>query len=107
RREGHVCVDYAGPEEHAFSRPCVVRDGDLYRMWFSVRGDAYRIGYAESRDGLAWERRDEEARIAPSSEWDAEMQAYPSVFDHGGRRYLLYNGNDYGRTGIGWATASA
>jgi hypothetical protein len=107
RRDGHVAVDYAGPDEHAFSRPCVVRDGDLYRMWFSVRGDAYRIGYAESGDGLEWERRDEEAGIAASGEWDAEMQAYPSVFDHGGRRYLLYNGNDYGRTGIGWAIASA
>jgi hypothetical protein len=107
RRDGHVCVDYAGPDEHAFSRPCVVRDGDVYRMWFAVRGDAYRIGYAESRDGLEWKRRDGEAQISTSGEWDAEMQAYPSVFDHGGRRYLLYNGNDYGRTGIGWAIASA
>jgi hypothetical protein len=107
RRDGHVCVDYAGPEEHAFSRPCVVRDGDLYRMWFSVRGDAYRIGYAESRDGLEWERRDEEAGIASSGDWDSEMQAYPAVFDDGGKRYLLYDGNDYGRTGVGWAVASA
>jgi hypothetical protein len=107
RRDGHVSVDYAGPGEHAFSRPCVVRDGDVYRMWFSVRGDAYRIGYAESPDGLEWERRDEQAGISSSGEWDSEMQAYPSVFDDGGRRYLLYNGNDYGRTGIGWAVTSA
>jgi hypothetical protein len=27
------------------------------------------------------------------------------VFDHGGHRYLLYNGNDYGRDGIGYAVA--
>jgi hypothetical protein len=107
RRYGHACLDYANPDEHAFSRPCVVRDGDLYRMWFSVRGQAYRIGYAESRDGLEWERRDEEAAISSSGDWDAEMQAYPAVFDAGERRYLLYNGNDYGRTGVGWAVASA
>jgi hypothetical protein len=31
------------------------------------------------------------------------MQAYPFVFDEGGRRYMLYNGDGYGRTGIGLA----
>jgi hypothetical protein len=31
------------------------------------------------------------------------MVAYPCVFDAVGRRYLLYNGNGYGRTGIGLA----
>jgi hypothetical protein len=106
QRDGLVCIDYAGPDEYAFSRPCVVRDGDLYRMWFSVRGAAYRIGYAESSDGLHWDRKDEQAGISSSGDWDAEMQAYPAVFDDGGRRYLLHNGNDYGRTGIGWAVAS-
>jgi hypothetical protein len=33
------------------------------------------------------------------------MQCYPSVFDHRDRRYLLYNGNGFGATGIGWAEA--
>jgi hypothetical protein len=31
------------------------------------------------------------------------MIEYPCVFDHDRRRYMLYNGNDYGRTGIGLA----
>jgi hypothetical protein len=31
------------------------------------------------------------------------MIEYPFVFDHQGRRYLLYNGNDYGKTGVGLA----
>jgi hypothetical protein len=30
---------------------------------------------------------------------------YPIVFEHRGRWQMLYNGNDYGRTGIGLATA--
>lgn len=105
-RRGVVCIDFADAEEYAFSRPCVVKDDDLYRMWFSARGQAYRIGYAESKDGIEWERDDERAGIESSGEWDSEMQAYPAVFDDGARRYLLYNGNDYGRTGIGWAVAS-
>src|SRR5439155_1869930 len=47
-RNGVVCIDFRDADEYAISRPCVVRDGDLYRMWFSSRGAAYRIGYAES-----------------------------------------------------------
>ena len=42
RRDGRVCLDFATPDEHAFGRPCVVRDADgIYRMWYSVRGAAY------------------------------------------------------------------
>ena len=40
-----------------------------------------------------------------AEEWDSEMQAYPAVFDRGGRRYLLYNGNGYGRSGVGYAVS--
>jgi hypothetical protein len=32
---------------------------------------------------------------------------YPCVFDHGGDRFLLYNGNAYGRTGFGLARLEA
>jgi len=52
-----------------------------------------------------WDRKDEQAGISSSGEWDSEMQAYPAVFDYAGKRYLLYNGNGYGRTGVGWAVA--
>jgi hypothetical protein len=104
-RTGIVCVDFESDAEYAISRPCVVRDDDRYRMWFSSRGEAYRIGYAESDDGVRWERKD--AGIASSGAWDSEMQAYPAILDEGGRRHLLYNGNGYGRTGVGWATLIA
>jgi len=107
-RRGVVCLDYASPAEYAFARPCVVKDGDRYRMWYAFRGERYRIGYAESQDGLTWERRDAEAGIDVSeSGWDSEMVEYPCVFDHGGDRYMLYNGNDYGRTGVGLAVRAA
>ena len=73
-------------------------------MWFSCRGRTYRIGYAESADGRSWLRADERAGIGVSeSGWDSESIEYPHVFDHGGRRYMLYNGNGYGKTGFGLA----
>ena len=106
RSDGRVCITYAAPDEHSFARPCVVRGGVGYRMWYSFRGDRYRIGYAESADGLAWERRDHEAGIeAAAAGWDSEMICYPCVFARSGREFMLYNGNDYGRTGIGLAVA--
>jgi hypothetical protein len=103
-REGRVCIDYAAEDEYALGRPCVVRDGDRYRMWFSARGSTYRLAYAESDDGLTWTRDDDEARLegAPGA-WESEMQAYPAVFDANGQRHMLYNGNGYGATGIGHA----
>ena len=30
--------------------------------------------------------------------------AYPFVFEHDSDFYLLYNGNDYGRSGFGYAS---
>lgn len=103
-RQGVVAIDYSGDSEYAISRPSVVRDRDCWRMWFSHRGSSYRIGYAESLDGLEWKRRDADCQIDVSATgWDSEMIEYPCVFDHAGQRYMLYNGNGYGRTGFGLA----
>lgn len=103
-RDG-LAVPYALGEAQAFSRPSVVRDAQGYHMWFSYRsgsGVPYRIGYAHSVDGLEWQRAD--AGIDVSSHgWDSEMLCYPFVFHHAGTRYMLYNGNGYGRTGFGIA----
>jgi len=103
-RRGVVCIDFKDNGEYAIARPCVVRDGGTYRMWYAYRGDRYRIGYAESSDGVVWTRLDDEAGIDVSpGEWDGEMVEYPIVVDVNGRRLMLYNGDDYGKTGIGLA----
>jgi hypothetical protein len=103
RREGAVAIDYGAPEEYAFARPWVVRDADAYRMWFAVRGERYRISCAQSIDGVSWTRRDDLGLIAAGDDWETEMVEYPCVFDWNRQRYMLYNGNDYGRTGVGLA----
>lgn len=103
-RDGRVAVGFVHDGEYAIARPCVVRDGNLWRMWYAFRGEAYRIGYAESRDGETWSRKDAEAGIEPALDgWDSEMICYPCVFDFFGKRYLFYNGNNYGKTGFGVA----
>lgn len=92
------------PGEYAFARPTVLHVRGSFRMWFAVRGDCYRIGYAESLDGETWSRNDEKFGLAPSaSGWDSEMTCYPCAFEHKGQLYLAYNGNGYGRSGFGLA----
>lgn len=104
--EGRVCLDYADEDEHAFGRPWVFGEDGDYRMLYSVRTRSkdYRLGYAESSDGIAWERRDDQVGIDVSdSGWDSEMIAYASLVEYEGTTYLFYNGNERGRTGFGYA----
>jgi len=103
----YICVAPEGPFDYTVGRPWVIKDANIYKMWYSIRSRAhvsYRIGYAESRDGLTWERKDGEVGISPSAEgWDSEMICHPCVVDVNGRRYMFYNGNHHGATGFGYA----
>lgn len=103
-----LAIPYELGRAQAFSRPNVFVDAKAcYEMWFSYRsgsGEKYRIGYALSKDGRNWELALDKADIDVSPDgWDSEMIEYPFVFDHKGRRYMLYNGNGYGHTGFGLA----
>lgn len=106
-REG-LAVPYQLGIAPAFSRPSIATgaDGGL-EMWFSYRGEAartYRIGHAASADGRHWRLDLEHSGIdVAAAGWDSEMIEYPFVFDHSDRRYMLYNGNGFGRTGFGLA----
>ncbi len=96
----------------AFSRPTVAQAADGGRdMWFSYRGApgrSYRIGYAHMPRGGDWALRlDQSGLDISQSGWDSEMVEYPFVFDHRAERYMLYNGNDYGRSGFGLARLEA
>jgi hypothetical protein len=92
------------PGEFGFARPAVLREGGRWRMWLSLRfvERGYRIGYAESVDGKIWRRQDEAMAgvdVTPGGP-DGEMMAYPAIITTEKARFMLYNGNDYGRTGI-------
>ena len=68
----------------------------------------YLIGYATSPDGLHWDRKDEAGGLPKSaSGWDSEMTCFASVVDTPAGRFMFYNGNDFGRTGVGVARFDA
>lgn len=107
-REGKIAIDFQYPNEYAISVPRIIIDSNKYKMWYSYRGgeisETYRIGYAESDNGIDWVRMDDKVGIDVSIKgWDSEMICYPFLFNLNGKRYMLYNGNNYGKTGIGLA----
>ncbi len=104
--DGVICLDIKGGEEYRVGRPYVIWDKDIYRMFYSVgtKSKLYRLGYAESKDGIDWVRKDNEIGIDISeSGWDSEMMSYPSVIMYKNKVYMFYNGNNYGYNGFGYA----
>jgi hypothetical protein len=103
---GDICVPLIHEGEIAVTRPCVIRRGGQWEMWFAYKGKDfdYRLGWAVSDDGVRWTRQDEAATFPrPAGDWDSDMVCYPCVFQHRGEWYMLYCGNGYGRSGFGLA----
>jgi hypothetical protein len=108
---GISCIDVG--DDFAVARPCVYRTSRGYSMLYPYRTltnyrtdpeQAYRLGYAESSDGIRWQRFDDQVGIQRSeSGWDSQMLAYCWVQRHGDQTYLLYNGNGFGASGVGVA----
>lgn len=102
----HICINFEDKDEFGFGRPWVIKEQDLYKMWYSIRSRTapYGIGYAESSDGINWARKDGEVGIQSSeSGWDSEMICYPCVLRVKETMYMFYNGNRHGLTGFGYA----
>ena len=73
-------------------------------MFYCYAINNYVLGYAESTDGINWIRKDDQIGITTSkSGWDSEMIEYPFFINYNNKKYLFYNGNEYGKTGIGYA----
>lgn len=104
-------IPQANPFE-AITKPAFLNLDGQYNMWYCFRGsknfrggeDAYRIGYASSKDLINWTRQDAQAGITVSADgWDSEMIAYPAVTRIGDSIYMFYNGNQFGKQGFGFA----
>lgn len=112
RRPPVTCIGYDFDGE-ANGRPCVIKEDGRYRMWYCYRSivdyrtdtsKSYRIGYAESDNGVDWTRLDHLAGIGCSEDgWDSMMVAYPWVYEHRGKKHMLYAGNGFGEAGFGYA----
>jgi predicted GH43/DUF377 family glycosyl hydrolase len=106
--QGLVVLPVEREREHGFGRPYVVKkDNGCYQMFYSIRKKtprAYRMGYAESTDGMHWQRKDAAMGLDVSAlGWDSEAIEYAAIMKVGERILCFYNGNDFGATGFGVA----
>ena len=113
-KKGTICIDYDLASE-AIGRPSVFIEDGIYKMYYSYRKitdyrmndfQSYKIGYAESSDGIKWEKMNDSPVLAKSEnevDWDYAMNEYCHVFFNKGKKIMLYNGNGFGKSGIGYA----
>ena len=82
-------------------------------MWYSYRSkydfrtnikNSYRIGFATSNDLKNWKRKDKQFNLDISTVgWDSTMMAYPNILRIDKKLIMFYNGNNFGKTGLGLA----
>ena len=103
RHKGQV-IDYLINESQAFSRPSIIEHHGMLNMFYSVRGadSNYQINRSISSDGLLWKKADFHM-VGAADPAESDMQCYPYVTCLEDDIYLFYNGNNYGRSGIGLA----
>lgn len=93
----------ASPVTTGAYSPTIIKDGHLYRMWYTtgVFG-AFDISYAESRDGISWNHKDEPV-LTRGSDWDRHNALYPHVLKINGIYHMFYTGMTPGRCYMGLA----
>lgn len=106
RQKGTTAITFKNADEHGIAKCTLWQEDNLYKAIYSIRSlsKGYRLGYAESPDGVTFTRKDDLIGIDVSpTGWDSEMIAFPERFSHAGKTYLFYCGNKYGQDGIGYA----
>jgi hypothetical protein len=115
-RKGSIAIDFKNDNEAGIVKSSVIKEDGIYKMWYSYRNytnyrtdkkNSYKIGYAESNNGITWDRLDNSDLCMDTSEneadWDGTMVEYPHVVDVKGKRLMFYNGNGFGESGFGYA----
>ncbi len=101
-------------EHECQALPTVIKINNTLHMYFCYRKafdfrknreNGYRIGYAYSENNIDWTRADDQSGIdiGQENDWDSDMMCYPHLFQIGEKIFMLYNGNDFGRYGFGFA----
>lgn len=113
QKTGKFIIPDTIDENECQALPTVIRIGKRYHMYFCYRemegfrtevSKGYRLGYAYSYNLVDWIRDDSISGIGLSDTgWDSEMMCYPNIFKCNDTVYLLYNGNNFGRSGFGIA----
>ena len=106
-KEGEKVIQITDPDEHGFGRPALFcpPDHKFKYLHYSVRSIsrmAYHLGVAKSTDAQNWERIDDSLSLTTSKDsFDSDAIMYSAPIHLNGVNLLFYNGNEFGREGIG------
>ena len=89
-------------KEVAVSKPSVVSEGKKISIYFSARGKYYKIFKVTSKNGIKFGKRSDEI-IKRSGSWDSKSREYPYVIKINKQMIMFFNGNNFGKTGLGYA----
>ncbi|MFY0631076.1 MAG: hypothetical protein JXR05_11890 [Flavobacteriaceae bacterium] len=107
-KKGTKCI-INNPEnkEYRIGRPRVYKSETgsyIMNYTYGTTDGRYQAGQAVSKDGIQWERRDEDFELKPSETgWDSMHLCYPALISVKNKTYLFYNGNNMGYEGFGYA----
>ena len=106
-KAGRTVIDFKNSDEHGICKSVIWKEDNLYKIIYSLRhlSKGYRLGYAESADGVNWTRMDDKIGITVSEKpaFDDDMVCFGERIEVNGKVYLFYSGNHYGMSGIGYA----
>lgn len=103
-RKTKSTVPYILGHAQAFSRPAVLEVNGSRLLAYSFRGSAskYRIGFMWLNDYSSASQLNGIKSFEPSeNSWENEMVEYPSFLTIENNIYMFYNGNEFGKTGVG------
>ena len=98
---------YLQAESFVLAKPHMLYEDGLFKMWYSAKGFGegtslgdYRVCYAESIDGMTWERFPGNPVLRPTdSGWDSTMVEYAEVAHIDDKYHMWYCGDGYGQIG--------
>lgn len=106
RNPGKTIITFKNDDEHGVCKSTIWKEDGIYKIIYSLRhlSKGYRLGYAESPDGISWTRMDDRMGLSVSdSGFDSDMVCFGERLEYKDRVYLFYSGNHYGMEGIGYA----
>lgn len=107
-----VCIPLED-NEGGISSCRILKKNNEYMMWYSIRdvldyrtniNHSYRIKTAKSFDGINWfKNKDIDLDISEENSWEDTMVCYPFIVERDDSLLMFYNGNGFGKTGVGYA----
>ncbi len=94
-------------DDHDVGSPCVIKDGETYKMWYLGSPDAnvnWKIGYATSSDGLTWAKHPDPVLEYVPGTWEVSISSMYVIKD-GDSLKMWYADDGLGISGLGYASS--